>query len=267
MTMYVKVESGRHELVYAFGHYEPKALSTHLQFQMDPLPTDSNHSSMAAYSVLEMSAEHMVFLWGRKHPIAARSLRVGDQLQLEGAGGGKISKISMVQRRGLYAPLTPSGKLLVNGIQVSSYVALQDGASECHIEIQGAKVLPFLSHQDFAHLGMGPLRILCSFPGHGLCSGREDDSSYYDEAGIHYLVAPFLKMALWADKQFFPVQVILLMLFLVTAGSLCFVESLVLNLVFILQAVIPLGLLLVTLMRLQRVGRSKDLESIPRNKP
>eukprot|EP00547_Thalassionema_nitzschioides_P013974 CAMPEP_0194236508 /NCGR_PEP_ID=MMETSP0158-20130606/3726_1 /TAXON_ID=33649 /ORGANISM="Thalassionema nitzschioides, Strain L26-B" /LENGTH=707 /DNA_ID=CAMNT_0038970277 /DNA_START=337 /DNA_END=2457 /DNA_ORIENTATION=- len=92
--------------LYSFGHKSDSEQAHYLQI----LP-----------SKLELTHDHMVFITGTQHAVPASSLRVGDHL----ASGEVITAINQVTRRGVYAPFTTSGDLLVNGVLVSSYVAYQ----------------------------------------------------------------------------------------------------------------------------------------------
>eukprot|EP00543_Licmophora_paradoxa_P016641 CAMPEP_0202466194 /NCGR_PEP_ID=MMETSP1360-20130828/67939_1 /ASSEMBLY_ACC=CAM_ASM_000848 /TAXON_ID=515479 /ORGANISM="Licmophora paradoxa, Strain CCMP2313" /LENGTH=539 /DNA_ID=CAMNT_0049090235 /DNA_START=434 /DNA_END=2050 /DNA_ORIENTATION=- len=102
------------ERVYSFGHRDIDKYTSFLQI----LP-----------SKLELSSDHMVFV-KRRGAIPASTLKVGDQLISGHDANGKettivIESIQSVVRQGVYAPFTPSGKIVVNGILASNYVALQ----------------------------------------------------------------------------------------------------------------------------------------------
>merc|ERR1712048_949983 len=72
-------------------------------------------------SMLEITHDHMIFIQDEANAVPASSLRVGDRL----ANGDIVSAIKKVTRRGVYAPLTTSGSLLVNDVPVSNYIAFQ----------------------------------------------------------------------------------------------------------------------------------------------
>ena len=55
-------------------------------------------------------------------PIAAQQLRPGDWVD-GGSGRMRVAAITPLVRQGFYAPGTTSGKIVVNGIQASNYVA------------------------------------------------------------------------------------------------------------------------------------------------
>ena len=97
--------SNSFEPVYSFGHRHEFLEATYLKI----LP-----------SKLEVSRDHMVFVDGGR-AVPASLLQVGDQL----LNGDLITAIQQIVGTGVYAPFTPSGTLLVNGVSVSSYVAFQ----------------------------------------------------------------------------------------------------------------------------------------------
>jgi hypothetical protein len=51
---------------------------------------------------------------------------VGDYLLRDSGLDDRVESIHSFQERGLYAPFTPSGKLVVNDILASSYIAILD---------------------------------------------------------------------------------------------------------------------------------------------
>jgi Hint module len=101
------------EPLYAFGHLDKEQKATFLKITTD------NHNS------LEITAAHLVYLAGKDHPIRADSIKVGDKLQAANGLNTIVKEIGFVEKVGLYAPLVPSGKVWVDGVLASSYIALQ----------------------------------------------------------------------------------------------------------------------------------------------
>merc|ERR1719230_797254 len=89
---------------------------------------------------LEMTDQHLIFLDGKKNPVRADSVKVGDVLQAEGKNA-VVEKIELVTRTGIYNPLTSSGTIQVNGIIASNYVSFQKENHE-YIELQGGIEMP-----------------------------------------------------------------------------------------------------------------------------
>lgn len=135
----VLTASGKFEAVYSFGHFHDSMQATYVQF----LP-----------SMLELSADHMVFLMDETTPVPASMVRVGDSLA---PGGETVTSINSIVRNGVYAPFTPSGTLIVNGIAASSYIALQEDSATLKI----AGISTGLSFQWLAHTFQFPQRIWC----------------------------------------------------------------------------------------------------------
>jgi len=77
----------------------------------------------------------------------AGSIQPGDLLLLPSGGWTKVLSIRNVTSTGLFAPFTPSGKLVVNGIVASSYIDVE---------------WPLVSGQWVAHTFDMPHRVICS---------------------------------------------------------------------------------------------------------
>jgi hypothetical protein len=108
-------QDGKHSFsrVYSFGHLDEMLETDFIQIQID----DKVHS------ILEVSAEHMVFVSGTS--VRASQVQVGDTLGIH-----TIIALNAVKRKGAFAPLTESGKIMVSGVPCSSYV---DGSSSVDV--------------------------------------------------------------------------------------------------------------------------------------
>jgi len=141
-------------------------------------------------TALLVSQEHLVFAaragsaGASIEAVLARDLRVGDQLSRVGCDGElyqvRVTDVSKASQEGLYAPLTQSGTVVVDGFLCSCYAdALPD-----------AGALPWLqqltSSHSVAHGALLPLRLSRSFLG---AVGRGSGGCSQDEAealdGIH----------------------------------------------------------------------------------
>jgi hypothetical protein len=189
--------ASKYEPVYAFGHLDRTKTEKFLQIY-----------TTTGVEPLEITRRHLVFLDGHPYPIAASSLQVGDVLQ--GDTHVSITKIATITRRdGIYAPLTPSGTLLVNGIRVSSYVSVQqEGSGEEYVDLANEVSLP-LSQHELCHAFLSPLRLICMW---GVPKSRVCESYTID--GKHVWVNVGLDLAALADKQPIVVQLILVALVL-----------------------------------------------------
>eukprot|EP00928_Gymnodinium_smaydae_P043596 TRINITY_DN29176_c0_g1_i1.p1 TRINITY_DN29176_c0_g1~~TRINITY_DN29176_c0_g1_i1.p1 ORF type:complete len:466 (+),score=64.52 TRINITY_DN29176_c0_g1_i1:71-1468(+) len=80
--------------------------------------------SSSAGVVLEITADHYVYLEraGKHTAIPAREVAVGDTLLINASGiASRVTSIKRVRTQNVYAPLTTSGTLLVDGVLVSCY--------------------------------------------------------------------------------------------------------------------------------------------------
>ena len=66
--------------------------------------------------------------------------------------------IKSVTREGVFAPFTPDGTLLVDGILASSYVSMDPGSPE---NVNVLNSMGIMSQQDFVHIGLSPFRLIC----------------------------------------------------------------------------------------------------------
>jgi Leucine-rich repeat (LRR) protein len=148
--------TGEYSKVYTFGHNNPHKYADFVQVWTD-----------CSKSALEMTGDHLVFLYGKSNPVRASSIQVGDKLLGE-AGPATITRLDFVSKYGIYAPLTQEGTLVVAGIVASSYVSFQS------MEVEFWGTFP-LSHHTFLHILAAPFRLICSEVYSGVCSSVNDD--------------------------------------------------------------------------------------------
>jgi len=132
--------------VYTFGHRLPAKKDVFVQ--VDTVNPEAN---------LQMTGEHLVFVEGKSDPVRADSIQPGDILQTTEDSGARVVATFLLIREGLYAPITTKGTLVVDGIAASSYVSLQDHASE-KVELNG---FTLMSQHKFVHMSLSPLRMAC----------------------------------------------------------------------------------------------------------
>lgn len=172
------------ERVYSFGHYAPDMVGDFLEVHID---------SSGAISTLQLSAEHMVYVDSRGF-VPARALRQGDKLL--GSTASEMIVDSVKKRfkiRGLYAPFTPSGTLLVNGVVVSSFVAMKANPENDESTLVNLGGVTF-SHQWFAHSFEFPHRIACYYI-------RQCPNETYDANGISKWVSAPHKAGRWLSSS------------------------------------------------------------------
>merc|ERR1712038_1546538 len=155
----VRVADGSFEPVYSFGHKNQSHEADYLQLNTQD-------------STLRLTANHMVYERNRGF-VAAATVKVGDELRgVTGDMMTTVTSIKIVNAKGMYAPFTPSGTLVVNNIVASSFV---------HLAQLPQVMNAVLSSQWIAHTGEFPHRIACHY-----LDGDCADESYEEMTGINY---------------------------------------------------------------------------------
>ena len=142
--------------VYSLAHNDPNGQTEYLQISTDTGDT------------IEISGSHMLFVNNKL--TLAKDVVVGNFL----GDSQKVVEIGTITRRGMYAPLTENGEILVSGVRSSSYVGILKTS---------------LSMQAFVyHAGLAPLRIVCGFH-FGFCKAESYSVNGY-ASHIAYLIKP-----------------------------------------------------------------------------
>jgi len=193
----VQTGGGKFQTLYAIDHFHPTRPTEFLQI----------HTAMTAvatgatFKPLELTALHMVFVAGKRNPIPAAQLEVGDIMVAPiacvnhvechdgqdnqsdyGREYREITKIDSVIRNGFYNVLTADGTIVVNGLLGSTYPAFLGTE---YMELGGKKIV---SHQTFLHWALTPVRALCLGVSLEFC---RIDSAYIHAADGHFA---------WYDK-------------------------------------------------------------------
>ena len=140
----VLVDNGFYETVYGFGFHEESQNVSFLEIRLGNYtkPLEFHQLSMIA----AVSKDGFSF-----HKEKASRLKVGD-LIFKDDSVHKVSHVSRFQRQDyIFMPLTASGKIVVNGIAMSTYPSGINGGN------------PILSsmEQRLLHIWLGPFRIYC----------------------------------------------------------------------------------------------------------
>jgi len=167
--------SGKFEPIYSFGHKNQDATGDYVRVSVK----QSNKQRLE----LELSPQHMLLVNSSRF-VPASMVTMGDNVTVADNGVGTVEHITMVERPGLYAPFTPSGTLLVNGVVVSAYVALQ----ESETLVVGGWSTPLTLHW-LAHVFESPHRMACRA---GLCK-----TETYTEDGVSRWVYQPLVFSEW----------------------------------------------------------------------
>jgi hypothetical protein len=165
----VRTGSGAFSQVYSFGHLDRNMEAEYLQIFSKDLDLP-----------LEVSPDHMLFVSDKA--VRASQVEVGDIL-----GENPVIEIRTIQRRGVYAPTTYAGNIVVSGVVASSYVALLDGV---HPRIQNAA----------SHASTAVHRLMCKFD-FDLC-----ENETYKE-GINEWIAMMVQLVLRVNQHNMVVQI------------------------------------------------------------
>ena len=202
----------RYEKIYAFAHYKRNSDSPTDFYRLHTFPYNRMRKP------LEITGQHMVYLHGKQNPIRADSLKVGDVLRGDHYTGLTVTKIQRVKRYDNYAPLTPHGTILVDGIVASSYISLQKNARE-HIELGESGFEVRISQRVMVHMFLSPFRNYCLGFSSDLCRTYNDD-------GLPPYVAFGLKLADWGIAQDVLVQLVALVVFFLVLVPCVLIEDL-----------------------------------------
>jgi len=155
------IDTITYEQVYAFGHYAPDTTSG------DFVRLETNHSSSSSSSSIVLSPDHMIPIVkinsknkknGRPTTIQfvpASKVQIGDQVIVtrdddndDGVDDANTNSVVVVtaiqyqvQEKGLYAPFTKSGTIVVNTIVASNYVALNQESHISLLELFGSTMM------------------------------------------------------------------------------------------------------------------------------
>lgn len=136
--------SVKYSRVYSFGHRHENIVHEFLAI-----------STPVSQEPILVTDNHLVFVApGRAVP--ASNLQVGHPMVASNGNLTVVTAIERVIRKGLFAPFTFDGTIVVNGVLASTYATLQDDA-------EAVMVGPFeFSWHWLAHSYFAPHRVFCS---------------------------------------------------------------------------------------------------------
>jgi Hint module len=206
----VHVGNNVFEPVYSFGHRNSDVKADYIRVRTER-------------STIVISEDHMIFS-DLGNAIAARLLKVGDKL-LHGSGDIlTVQDIAVISAEGAYAPFTPSGKIVVNDVVASSFVAFGNGST---MKLAGFR----FSFHWLAHTFETPHRFYCTYISN--CK-----SEAYNDEGISYWVDIPHQIAVWIFSQKGTVHSFLTLLIVIYLLALFVFKLLTQNLFILILATI-----------------------------
>ena len=199
---HVLVSGNKYEPVYSFGHRDATSSAEYLKIHSDGINDP-----------LKISHDHMI-LSGGEHWVPAATLRVGDTLTKGDGGVVVVTKILQdVTQKGIFAPFTTSGSIVVNDIVASNFIAFQ--GSE-YLQI-GDFATPF-TFQWLSHSFESGHHLACS-------SGFVDcDQETYTDSGVSHWADTPHQVARWWLQQHAAVTLVLLVPLVLVFGFLAVLE-------------------------------------------
>jgi len=171
----VHVGNNMYEPIYSFGHRAHR-LSPENYSDMIRIRTKT--------STLTLTPNHLVFAQSQDDiavPIPASQIRVGDRV----VGKNPTVVLSVKKTRednSLFSPFTPSGRIVVNDILASNYIAFENTQT---LRIMGIG----WNHHWLAHTALTPYRFIC----YTLLGTCKDYESYSEDEGISKTLIPPLR--------------------------------------------------------------------------
>lgn len=225
LVLTARSRGGTYQPIYAFAHHDNNTLATFLQIYTQGNPTQP----------LEISHQHLLFGVGKSHPVRADTIVPGDVLQIymdvnhllsnNHTSGALVTKVSNIDRHGLYAPLTTDGTLIVDEIATSCYASIQNDANE-FLQLQGG-ISTMISQHLMIHLWLTPIRIFCLFRMSFSTDSGSICESYNRTTGMAHFVEFGFAISTFVDGQSLAMQLVILVLCLLLLSPLYALEYLV----------------------------------------
>ncbi|CAM4940028.1 unnamed protein product [Rotaria socialis] len=112
------------EPITSFIHAKRQGLFTFLALQIQSVVSNLS-------STILVSANHLIFDYDSGEARFAGKFRVGDRVQFIDNSEivpGEIVHIQLTKQQGYYAPLTPSGTIIIDGVVASNYATVSNHA-------------------------------------------------------------------------------------------------------------------------------------------
>jgi len=144
--------SGEFQSVYSIDHRDSNKSAKFLQIMFG-----------GDHNVLEVTSKHMIFIEGNTNPVASGTVDVGDRV-VTPSGYETVTGIGLVERKGVFNPLTADGTIVVSGMVASTFSSLLNEKES--IEISGVAII---SYQQFFTNLLKPYKFFCTTLSLELC--------------------------------------------------------------------------------------------------
>jgi len=227
-------QDGTYETVYSFGHYDTKIQSDAFM----SLTTSDGKS-------LTLTPNHMIQT-SNKGTIAASRIQLGDSVMI--ASSNKNEKVTQIskntRKKGMYAPFTKSGYLVVDDIVVSNYIGvIVNDQNNDDAKILGGLV----SHQWVAHAFNAPHRFYCNY--------NDCMTENYTEEGLSTWIAMPFSLAQRMFVENTRTNTFIKTLGIITFVAICIVFTLLFDNNNGIMAFLLMTLAVVAMMRRRSSGR------------
>ena len=163
----VDAVTSRYETVYAFAKRDATVPATYLKLGWKQLNSaTSKKGDQKMSGALEISRRHMLAVAAGNDSnawkmIPASMVEIGDKVQITGGSVAEVTSIGVINSRGIYAPLTFSGKIVASHVQASTYVSIQN--TEYLMLGSESETPVMLTHQWLAQALLLPIRWIGMF--------------------------------------------------------------------------------------------------------
>lgn len=202
----VLTERNTYQPVYSFGHRKPEVEMEFYQIYTGQVSDP-----------LEMTGNHMIMVvdrHGHTNAVRADKLQVGNRLlDVKTQKEVTVTSIEMAQKKGLCMPLTPNGKIVVNGVLASNYISISDEAPGVVAHSNWFFTFLSMPEQTLFHWWLSPYRMLCMGVSSGYCSMGDEVATNYlkddQEKGILPWLLTGRRLTEVAEMQHSLVQMVL----------------------------------------------------------
>jgi len=223
----VLTASGTYKHVYAISHYHRTKMTEFIQIHTLPVNDDDNHQNNHP---LEISPAHLLFLVNETYPVPAHDIRIGTILQSTN-GPRLVTRLQMVQREGLYNPITTDGTIVVDDILASTYTTYT-GTSHLHLSTKTTTNNPLrttttiynlLSFHTIAHMAYTPYRVFCMILASSSSYHQNNSHSSNDEeeelATANQLMKSIYVLT-WGNNNSMHLQLFVFVIYMIVFGGM-----------------------------------------------